>query len=161
MGNIRSRNRQYEFARSSARTVTNELSRYFPKRMNRTANRLKLWGKWALFPGLDLHTHCRYRFLPRFFRDGAIDTLDAGCGNGALSYAAYQRGNRVLGVTMEPGQVQKAREYFAFLGTDPNRLKFEICNLYDLPRITEKFDQIICSETSSTSRGTLSSSSIF
>jgi SAM-dependent methyltransferase len=117
MGNIRSRNRQYEFARSSARTVTNELSRYFPKRMNRTANRLKLWGKWALFPGLDLHTHCRYRFLPRFFRSGAIDTLDAGCGNGALAYAAYRRGNRVLGVTIAEDQIR------------------------------QKFDQIICTET--------------
>jgi SAM-dependent methyltransferase len=110
-------------------------------------DRMRLWGKWFLFPGLDLHTRCRYRFLTRFFREGPIDTLDAGCGNGALSYAAYRRGNRVLGVTMDAGQVQKARKYFCFLGTDPDRLKFEVCNLYDLPRLGLKFDQIICSET--------------
>lgn len=73
--------------------------------------------------------------------------MDAGCGNGALSYAAYQRGNRVLGVTMEPGQVKKDKDYFSFLGTDPDRLKFEVCNLYDLPGIKQTFDQIICSET--------------
>ena len=73
--------------------------------------------------------------------------MDAVFGNGALSYAAYQRGNRVLGVTMEPGQVKKDNEYFSFLGTDPDRLKFEVCNLYDLPRIKQTFDQIICSET--------------
>ena len=110
-------------------------------------DRILFWGKEILFPGLDLHTRCRYRFLSRYFRQGAIDTLDAGCGNGALSYAAYRRGNRVLGVTMEPGQVKKDNEYFSFLGTDPDRLKFEVCNLYDLPKIKQTFDQIICSET--------------
>ena len=110
-------------------------------------DRIRLWGKKVLFPGLDLHTRCRYRLLSRYFRHGAIDTLDAGCGNGALSYAAYRRGNRVLGVTMEPDQVQKDNEYFSYLDTDPDRLKFEICNLYDLPRIDRTFDQIICSET--------------
>lgn len=110
-------------------------------------DRILFWGKEILFPGLDLHTRCRYRFLSKYFREGAIDTLDAVFGNGALSYAAYQRGNRVLGVTMEPGQVKKDNEYFSFLGTDPDRLKFEVCNLYDLPRIKQTFDQIICSET--------------
>ena len=109
--------------------------------------RVRLWVKRLLFPGMDVHTRSRYRFLTRHFREGAIDTLDAGCGNGALSYAAYERGNRVLGVTMEPSQVQKAQEYFSFLGADPDRLKFEVCNLYDLPRVQHKFDQIICSET--------------
>ncbi len=112
-----------------------------------TPSRLSLWGKLLLFPGLDLHTRCRYRFLPRFFRDGPVDTLDAGCGNGAMSYAAYGRGNRVLGVTMEAGQVSKAREFFSFRGTDPARLEFEVCNLYDLPRLNRQFDQIICLET--------------
>ena len=97
-------------------------------------DRIRLWGKRLLFPGLDLHTRSRYRFLTRYFREGPIDTLDAGCGNGALSYAAYLRGNRVLGVTMDSLQVEKADEYFSFLGTDPIRLKFKVCNLYDLPR---------------------------
>jgi SAM-dependent methyltransferase len=110
-------------------------------------DRVRLWGKRVLFPGLDLHTRCRYRLLSRYLREGAIDTLDAGCGNGALSYSAYRRGNRVLGVTMAAGQVQKDTEYFSFLRTDPDRFKFEVCNLYDLPRIKRTFDQIICSET--------------
>ncbi len=106
-----------------------------------------LWGKWLLFPGLDLHTRCRYRFLPRFFCCGPLDTLDAGCGNGALAYAAYRCGNRVLGVTFDADQVRKAREFFGFRGIDSDRLRFELCNLYDLPRLGMKFDQIICSET--------------
>jgi SAM-dependent methyltransferase len=112
-----------------------------------THDRLRLWLKRVLFPGLDVHTRCRYRSLPQYFRGGDIDTLDAGCGNGALSYAAYRRGNRVLGVTKEPDQVHKASEYFSFLGTDSERLQFRICNLYDLDQIERKFDQIICSET--------------
>jgi len=108
---------------------------------------LRLVGKRLLFPGLDLHTRSRYRFLTKNFKPGPMDTLDAGCGNGALSYAAYRRGNRVLGVTMEPTQVRKDIEYFSFLGTDPDRLEFEVLNLYDLPKLDRKFDQIICSET--------------
>jgi SAM-dependent methyltransferase len=48
---------------------------------------------------------------------------------------------------MEPDQVRKTNEYFSFLGTDPERLQFEVCNLYDLDRIQREFDQIICSET--------------
>jgi len=110
-------------------------------------DRIRLWVKRLLFPGLDLHTRSRYRFFTRYFREGPIDTLDAGCGNGALSYAAYRRGNRVLGVTMDSQQVEKANEYFSFLGTDPARLKFKVCNLYDLSQLGLKFDQIICSET--------------
>jgi SAM-dependent methyltransferase len=132
----------YNFGATSAATyyATLEISL-------KTRDRIRLWWKKALFPGLDVHTRCRYRLLTKFFKEGAIDTLDAGCGNGALSFAAYQRGNRVLGVTKEPDQVRKAREYFSFMGTDPERLQFEVCNLYDLDRVDRKFDQIICSET--------------
>ena len=115
--------------------------------MNRAKKRLLLWYKWVLFPGLDLHTRCRYRFLPQFLRSGPIDTLDAGCGNGALAYAAYRRGNRVLGVTMDADQIRKDSDFFSFLKVDPDRLRFELCNLYDLPQIHRMFDQIICTET--------------
>jgi SAM-dependent methyltransferase len=110
-------------------------------------SRMKLKGKWLLFPGLDLNTRCRYRSLPRFFRRGPIDTLDAGCGNGALAYAAYALGNHVLGVTSVPEQVYKAQELFSAIGADRNRLRFEVCDLYNLPQLDQKFDQIICSET--------------
>src|SRR4030081_1043086 len=68
--------------------------------------------KWLLFPGLDLHTRCRYRFLPQFFLSGPIATLDAGCGNGALAYAAYRLGNRVLGITADEGEVRRNRQLF-------------------------------------------------
>lgn len=110
-------------------------------------NSIKQHVKWLLFPGLDLNTRCRYRFLPQFFRAGPIDTLDAGCGNGALSYAAYEQGNRVLGITYDAGEVQKARALFSEARVETERLQFAVCNLYDLPKLERQFDQIICSET--------------
>ncbi|MDZ8188207.1 MAG: class I SAM-dependent methyltransferase [Nostoc sp. ChiSLP02] len=110
-------------------------------------SQIKLLGKRLLFPGIDLHTRCRSHFLPKFFRSGEIETLDAGFGNGALSYAAYNLGNRVLGVTYDRTQVEKARTFFSALNTDPERLQFQVCNLYDLSQLNRKFDQIICSET--------------
>lgn len=110
-------------------------------------NRLKLLGKRLLFPGLDLHTRCRYRFLPRYFQPGPISTLDVGCGNGALSYAAYKLGNSVVGVTNNPDQVSKVCALFSALGLDGDRFRFEVCDIRDLIRLNRKFNQIICSET--------------
>lgn len=103
--------------------------------------------KWLLFPSLDLHTRCRYRFLPRFFRAGPIDTLDVGCGNGALAYAAYKLGNRVLGINYNPAETDKAQALFSEIGIDASRLEFKTWNLYNLPKLGRTFDQIICSET--------------
>ena len=70
-----------------------------------TIVRIRSLIKWMLFPGLDLLTRCRYRFLPTFFAAGPLLTLDAGCGNGALSYAAYKLGNTVLGVTADQARM--------------------------------------------------------
>lgn len=103
--------------------------------------------KWLLFPGLDLLTRCRYRFLPTFFLAGARRTLDAGCGNGALSYAAYKLGNTVLGVTADTGEVRRNQQLFASRGIPESDLCFRQLNLYDLPQLQGTFDQIICSET--------------
>jgi SAM-dependent methyltransferase len=103
--------------------------------------------KRALFPGLDLHTRCRYRYLPRWFQSGPIDTLDAGCGNGALAYAAYQRGNRVLAISIRADEVERNRAYFGDLLPNCSRLQFHQMNIYDLPALGRSFDQIVCTET--------------
>jgi SAM-dependent methyltransferase len=103
--------------------------------------------KRALFPGLDLHTRCRYRYLPRLFRSGPIDTLDAGCGNGALAYAAYKLGNRVLGISVRADEIHRNQEYFGSLLANCDRLQFLEMNIYDLPHLDRKFDQIVCTET--------------
>jgi len=107
----------------------------------------EFYAKRLLFPGLDLHTRSRYRFLPPFFQAGDIDTLDAGCGNGALSYAAYRLGNRVLAISLDETQILSNRAFFGRLGVDKDRFQFEIMNLYDLGTLKRRFDQIICSET--------------
>src|SRR5215510_3434069 len=105
---------------------------------------LRLKAKRVLYPGLDLHARERYRKLPRYLREGDLRTLDAGCGNGFLSYAAYQKGNRVLGVSFDPVTNSRTREFFAFLGLDSNRIEIRDMNLYELDRLQPGFDQIIC-----------------
>ncbi len=79
------------------------------------------------------------------FRKGSIRTLDAGCGNGSLSYAAFSLGNEVLGVDMNADQIARNREFFR--SRSSTDLQFETCNLYQLEKLDKRFDQIICSET--------------
>ncbi len=109
--------------------------------------RLKLVAKRAFFPGLDLHTRCRYRFLPHLFRGGEPDTLDAGYGNGALSYAAYRGGSRVLGVGLGHRELTDTTALFGCMRIPPESVEFRDMNIYDLRKLERKFDQIICSET--------------
>ncbi len=102
--------------------------------------------KWRLFPGGNLHARLRYRRLPAFF-GGAGAVLDAGCGNGMLSYASFRKGNRVLGLSIKEGEVARCRRLFnEHLGIPPERLKFEVRNLYDIESLGASFDEIICSE---------------
>lgn len=108
---------------------------------------LKYRAKRLFFPGFDLHARCRYKFLPRYFLCGPLDTLDAGFGNGYLSYAAYLRGNRVLAIDKDSLLVDKAERFFGKISVDCQRLSFSVYNLYDLEKMQKKFDQIICSET--------------
>lgn len=108
---------------------------------------MKQFFKLLFFPGADLHTRSRHQVLPQYFRAGDIETLDAGCGNGALSYAAYRRGNRVTGVSLDTQQIERNRNYFKSIGISEDRLRFQVMNLHDLPKLGLKFDQIICSET--------------
>lgn len=117
-------------------------------KLHKAFQNIRILLKWLLFPGFDLHTRCRYRFLTSYFKSGPIDTLDAGFGNGALAYAAYKLGNNVLGVSFDPEQIRKADALFSKVIKDnSNRLQFQLCNLYDLPKLDRNFDQIICSET--------------
>jgi len=107
---------------------------------------LRLLAKWLFFPGFDVATRKRLA-LCRHFLSGDISTLDAGCGNGAFSLAAYRRGNRVLGVSFNEDEVRRCREYAEFLGVDQARCRFRPHNLYDLTSLGERFDQIFCFET--------------
>ena len=103
----------------------------------------KNWLKRLVFPGLDLHTRCRYRWLPPLFLSGPIETLDVGFGNGAFSWAAARKGNRVTAISLNQGQVDKAKEFFGL--REP--IEFLCLNAYGLQRLGTRFDQILCLET--------------
>ena len=110
--------------------------------------------KWLLFPGLNLHARERNRELPRYFtRPGADgqpkNVLDAGCGNGMLSYQSYKLGNRVLGLSIKEGEVTRNSALFHdHLGCDRDRMRFQVQNLYKLEELADQgpFDEIICTE---------------
>jgi SAM-dependent methyltransferase len=109
--------------------------------------RLKNWLRSAVYPGLDLHTRNRAS-LCRFWKSGPRAVLDAGSGNGYFSWLAYRSGARVLALNINAEQVAKAREFLVeFKSADGKRLRFLHFNLYDLPSLKEKFDEIICYET--------------
>lgn len=107
---------------------------------------LRNWLRALLYPGLDLHTRNRAA-MSRFWKTGPRDVLDAGSGNGYLAWLAYRSGARVVAMNIEQAQVEKAREFLiGFRKADPDRLRLEQRNLYDLGTETRTFDEIICSE---------------
>ncbi|MBI4454613.1 MAG: class I SAM-dependent methyltransferase [Acidobacteria bacterium] len=102
--------------------------------------------KRLVFPGLDIGIRDRLK-LARYFRAGDIQTLDAGCGNGAFSLRAYQLGNRVVGISIDSEAITRNRQYADYIEVPPERVQFLVCNIYDAPRLGQTFDQIICFET--------------
>jgi SAM-dependent methyltransferase len=106
-----------------------------------------------IYPGLDLHVRNRAR-LAKFWKAGPRDVLDAGSGNGYFSWLAYQTGARVVALNFEEEQVEKARRFLVdYRKADPERLRFECCNLYDLSKEQRRFDEIICFEVLEHIRG--------
>jgi len=108
--------------------------------------KMYLIAKRILFPGYDFGVRARRKLVCHFLA-GDISTLDAGCGNGAFSLAAYQLGNRVLGINIDPEQVRRCQEYTEFIGVDADRVSFLKWSIYNLAKLGLQFDQIICFET--------------
>lgn len=103
------------------------------------------WGRRLLYPGFDVHTRARAACC-RFWRTGPRRFLDAGCGNGYLSYLAWRSGATVDAVSFELDSIEKARQFHAG-PVATGRLNFLCRNLYDLDYSAETFDEIICYET--------------
>ena len=105
-----------------------------------------LFIKKLLFPGLNIATRKRMKFI-KYFRRGDILTLDAGCGNGAFSFEAVKLGNRVVGIDFDPKKLKRCEEFRDYLKIDPKKCQFRVFNIYNLPNLNQSFDQIICFET--------------
>jgi SAM-dependent methyltransferase len=109
--------------------------------------RSKNWLRTLIYPGLDLHTRNRAS-LCVFWKTGRRDVLDAGCGNGYFSWLAYQSGARVLAMSFDSEQIEKARGFLVrYRGADEARLQFAKSDLNNLRSMDRKFDEIICYET--------------
>jgi SAM-dependent methyltransferase len=109
-------------------------------------HRLTGAGRWAVFPGLDLHTRNRAS-LSRFWMRTPRDVLDAGSGNGYFAWLAYKSGGRVVALNRDARQVSRARELFlASKRARPDDLKFEEADLRSLGTEVREFDEIICFE---------------
>lgn len=106
--------------------------------------------KRAIFPGMNLHSRDRYRHVPTKFGaevGPATTVLDAGCGNGMLSYKAWQRGADVLGISIKQNEVDGCRMMFnRAKRIADSGLRFENLNLYSLSATQSRFDAIICTE---------------
>ena len=85
--------------------------------------------------------------MRQFWRTGPRDVLDAGCGNGYFAWLAYLSGARVVAMSFDKAQVEKAGKFLiGYRNADPARLRFECRNLKDLAQETRSFDEIICYE---------------
>ncbi len=106
--------------------------------------------KWLFFPGLNLNARLRYRVLPTFLgrpKPGEERLiLDAGCGNGMLSYQAYKLGHKVLGVSIKDEVLRDKQMFNQHHGIPEDRLEFRDFNLYEIDQIGMQFDEIICCE---------------
>jgi SAM-dependent methyltransferase len=111
----------------------------------------KSWGRWVIFPGMNLHARHRYERLPDFFgeaRCGEVRrVLDAGCGNGMLTYSSYLKGNRVIGISIKREEVATCQQLFnGFHKIPTSDLEIRCGNLYEADFPEESFDEIICTE---------------
>lgn len=106
--------------------------------------------KWLLYPGLNLNARLRFRVIPQHLgrpKPGEERlVLDAGCGNGMLSYQAYRMGNRVIGVSIKDEVIRDKQLFNEFHGIPESRLEFRDHNLYEISSIGMQFDEIICCE---------------
>ena len=80
-----------------------------------------------LLPSFDLMLLERARFL-RLARPGGT-LLDAGCGDGTLSFLLARRGWRVVGVSSDADAIARLRERGAALGLPPDRIEFRFHDL--------------------------------
>jgi SAM-dependent methyltransferase len=91
----------------------------------------------------------RWRWLKRHLRAGPLRTFDAGCGSGAFTLYAARVGNHGVGLSFDPGQIDRARARAKILGLDDST-EFHVGDLRTLDQHGDslgRFDQVIAFET--------------
>ena len=103
--------------------------------------------RYLALPGTDIFTR-RRTSIERNWKRGKRKVLDAGFGNGWFSYQAYLSGASVTALANQSDLIVKARAlYNGYLGIPEDRLRFLEMNLYEVDKIDDRFDEIICYET--------------
>ncbi|MCM8792432.1 MAG: methyltransferase domain-containing protein [Candidatus Omnitrophica bacterium] len=115
--------------------------------IGKNLNLIRLSFKEFLFPGMDFCLRKRLKLAKKYLLRGGYKTLDAGCGNGAFSFLCYKLGNSVLGIDINYLNIKKCLEFRDYRYISPSRLKFLVFDIYDILKLNETFDQIICFET--------------
>jgi SAM-dependent methyltransferase len=91
----------------------------------------------------------RWRWLKKHLRTGpSVRTLDAGCGTGAYTIYTAMQGNQTVGISFDPGQLERAEARAAILGV--KGIEFHVGDLRHLDELAPKlgtFDQVILFET--------------
>ena len=77
---------------------------------------MRLVLSMVTIPGAKSACPAGNRVIPKWIGKGEKDktrrVLDAGSGNGMLSYKAYLAGNTVIGVSVKAEEVKKAKQFF-------------------------------------------------
>jgi len=108
----------------------------------------RLLGFWGMTLHADACAYDRLQWLKRHLHPGSVKTLDAGCGIGLFTLYAAKRGNDVLGLSLDQGQLRSAETCRDLLGLQ--NASFKPCDLRELEKMDlarASFDQIICCET--------------
>jgi SAM-dependent methyltransferase len=90
----------------------------------------------------------RWVWLRRHLLPGPLQTLDAGCGNGAFTMYAARIGNQAIGLSFDPENNRTAEGRASLLGI--GNARFLDMDLREVDRYAEglgRFDQILCMET--------------
>lgn len=90
----------------------------------------------------------RWKWLKKHLQTGPVRTLDAGCGTGAYTLFAAKQGNETVGVSFDPGQLERAQARADILGV--KGIEFHTGDLRKLDEMAPAlgtFDQIILFET--------------
>ena len=90
---------------------------------------------------MDLATLARYQLVLKALghRINGVKILDAGCGDGVLSWMLAVRGAKVYGIDIDEKAIRIAKEKCRNINVN-----FCVASIYDIPFPSRCFDSILC-----------------